>query len=162
MHQAPVFAATIDALPLHGSLSDIARALRVLVSEVLIAKPPEEFLNLFLTRAFAEQAAPDLWHDLWSPAGLFRDVGFESLRQLERVRACGAERDGTSLIIVGGGQRSEISLCFHNGDHQLRRLREMCAETFRTMGHHHWVTATDVVILAEALNIGSIIMSDRP
>ena len=50
-------------LDLAGSRSEIAKDLRRITGERASNKPPEEFLDLMLSWAFQEKAAPDTWYD---------------------------------------------------------------------------------------------------
>ena len=145
-----------------ASSFDIAKALRRIVGQRASEKPPEEFLDLMLTWALSEKAAPQAWLDRWSPSQVLAECGFDFLLEFENIRAVGCTPgdDPNSLVFVGRHGPDDINHRVENGSVILDNLRRACEEHLSIMGNHHWGTVTDVVMLCEALNMGFIIMSN--
>ena len=145
-----------------ASSFEIARALRHIVGQRVSEKPPEEFLDLMLTWALTEKAAPNTWLDGWSPSELLSECGFDFLLNFENVRAVGCTPgdDPDSLVFVGRCGSHDVSYRVDNGNVILDNLRRACQNHLSIMGNHHWGTATDVVMLSEALNVGFMILSN--
>ena len=116
-----------------------------------------------LTWAFQEKAAPETWHDGWSPSQILSHCGFAFLLDVENIRAVGSADPGddpNTLIVLARSGGDYVSTRVEDGQRKLQSLRHSCEEQLSIMGNHHWGAVTDVVMLSEALNLGLIIMSD--
>ena len=147
----------------------LAQRLRWLVAEQLEAMQPEEFLDLLILfrceEVLAQQHVPGaVWQDGWSPTQLLTQHGLHELLTAENVQAVGPNDDmGPEhiLILYRRGNHS-VQLPVPNGVSSLRALRVAVGNFFRQPGHVHWGTATDLRMLAVALDIGFIVFSSAP
>ena len=89
--------------------------------------------------------------------------GFGFLLDAETVSAVGANEDGEATdIVVSYVQGNEVVLkSVSHGVSQLEILRTRLKEVFQTCGNMHWASPTDIVAVAERLNIGFIIFSSE-
>ena len=103
------------------------------------------------------------WRDGWDPLGILETSGFGFLRHAENVNGVGANEDGEATDIVVSYKRGGVDVLapVKHGASQLEVLRTRLRDVFETCGDMHWASQTDIVAVAERLNIGFIIFSSE-
>jgi hypothetical protein len=144
--------------------TQVVRRLRGLVAQRLAAMPPEDFLNLLLQFHSQQTSDPGQWFDHWDPETVLVRRGFAFLTHAETVQAVEGHEDSQASELRVAFRTDDGASHVHalqNGATLLAQLREDVEGVFAVLGHMHWGTSTDLVMLAEALNVGFVFFFER-